>query len=66
MLALEAPVTLISGGGDGRAGAEWMRALEAGGLEVRLIPGVDHFLDLAHAPKLLDEVMRVIKEVKHG
>ena len=66
LLALDAPVTLISGGGTVRVGTDWVRALEEGGVTVRSIPGVEHFFDLAHAPELLDEVLRVITETDHG
>ena len=66
LLALDTPVTLISGGGSARVGTDWLRALEEGGVAVRLIPGVEHFFDLAHAPELLDEVLRVITETDHG
>ena len=66
LLALDTPVTLISGGGSARVGTDWLRALEEGGVAVRSIPGVEHFFDLAHAPELLDEVLRVITETDHG
>lgn len=66
LLALEAPVSLVSGGATARIGTDWARALEKGGVVVRSIPGADHFFDLAHASELLDEVLRVIAETDHG
>jgi pimeloyl-ACP methyl ester carboxylesterase len=66
LLAVEAPVTLISGGEEVRVGTDWIRAPEAAGVELRTIPGADHFLDLAHASELLDEVLKVIMETNRG
>ena len=63
---LEIPVTVISASTDTGAAANWKVALETGGVEVRTIPGASHFLDLAHASELLDEVVMVITESDHG
>ncbi len=66
LLAVEAPVTLISGGEEARVGTDWVRAPDAVGVELRTIPGADHFLDLAHASELLDEVLKVVMETNRG
>mgnify|MGYP000261220425 CR=1 FL=1 len=42
------PVSVIYGGGDKRIDAEWLRSLDGGGISVHMVPGANHFFDLAH------------------
>ncbi len=66
LLSARVPVAAVVGGGEGHAGAEWRAALEKGGVDIRTIPGANHFFDLVHQSALLDQVLDLIMENKHG
>jgi pimeloyl-ACP methyl ester carboxylesterase len=60
------PVSVIYGGGDKRIDADWLRSLDGGAISVHMVPGANHFFDLAHEFDLLDEVLQLINRGAHG
>ena len=56
-----APVTVIYGGQDERIDRDWIAGLAGPNVDVRLVPGANHFFDLSHEFELLDEVTRAIE-----
>lgn len=66
LLSERTPTTVITGGQDERIDRGWVRALRAGGIAVRSIPGANHFFDQAYELELFDEVVAVIEEAKRG
>ena len=65
LLGARVPVAAVIGG-DGPAAADWRAALENEGMDIRTIPGADHFFGLAHQTALLHEVLDLIRGNKHG
>lgn len=55
------PIFAIMGGSDNRFGQDWVDALRQTGIEVKVIPGANHFFDAATEFDLLDEVKNCIQ-----
>ena len=60
------PITVVYGGRDSYIDRAWLAGLQSGGVAVRQVAGANHFFDLAHETDLLNEVLRLLAEARHG
>lgn len=60
------PITVVYGGRDGYIDRGWLAELQSSGVATRQVAGANHFFDPAHETDLLDEVLHLLAEARHG
>lgn len=64
MRANRLPLKVIMGGGDQRFGVDWVKDMQAVGVQVSVVPGASHFFDGTSEFDLLDAVANTLAEMK--